>query len=687
MEQEAVMNAGKKWMEKLDSLSVIICTLLTYVLYEVTNAPGLFWGDGGEFLAASSTLGIGHAYGHPLFWLVGRLSTLFHPGNPEAAMAHFTAVISAATCGIVALLVRDWCREGYSPLDRAVIIFSVTGLYATATTVWTQATFIEVYNFQAFFIALGLYFLNRFVMYEDHVTTLFVSVYFWGLSITLGLYVVLLFVLPVMLFWRVRSRLRVPLKHLLVSAFFVLLGMSIWIYLPVRSGVETVFYWEKIKSAGDLINYLGRKEFIIHEVAGTSGWMISLSETLKIILMNISLWGVLIIIFSLWSILSDKKNHLGIPYLISAFFLIVFFALFMPLNLNYRQMVDMDVYFIPALILFPPILALGTGKLMKLLKKPLRPLVILPVFIIVWSRFGEIDVSDKQTIQTFTDYLTSNLPKRARVIPVSDEVLHPLLYHLYAAGHVDDFALYKGKEIDFDHILINRPPECPGVFVEINDYFLINLFPQDDYVLSGPFLAPVQDSASSQQLETIFQERFSPENMGIEDLNRLDRFSLARIWSRRGVYWFHEYLKIVGSGGEGHQVQQRAADAFRKAVDLDNFSLEGSLHASNLALSLLRLGDIGQAEHYAQQAIRLNANSPDAHNAFYSVTVRQKDYSRALYHLKKLARFDPKDGEIHLNMALMYALLNQPSEAKEAYQKGIDLGAEHRDRLRSAIFQ
>ena len=82
MEQEAVMNAGKKWTEKLDSLSVHLCALLSYVLYEVTNAPGLFWGDGGEFLAASSTLGIGHAYGHPLFWLVSRLSTLLDPGNP-----------------------------------------------------------------------------------------------------------------------------------------------------------------------------------------------------------------------------------------------------------------------------------------------------------------------------------------------------------------------------------------------------------------------------------------------------------------------------------------------------------------------------------------------------------------------------------------------------------------------------
>ena len=681
------MNAGKKWTEKLDSLSVLLCALLSYVLYEITNAPGLFWGDGGEFLAVSSTLGIGHAYGHPLFWLVSRLSTFLNPGNPAAAMTHFTAVISAATCAVVALLVRDWCREGYSPLDRAVIILSVTGLYTTASAVWTQATFIEVYNFQAFFIALAVYFLNRYVMVEDRVSNLFVSIYFWGLSITLGLYVALLFVLPIMLFWRIRSRVRVHPKHLLASAFFGLLGMSIWVYLPVRSGVDVVFFWEKIKSLGDLINYLGRKEFLLREVAGTSGWMISLSETLKTFMANIGVWGIVIIVFSFWSMLSDKKNQLGLPYLISTLFLIVFFALFMPLNLSYRQMVDMDVYFIPALIVFPPILVLGTGKLMGLLKKPLRPLVILPVFIIAWSRWGEIDVSDKQTMQVFTDYLTSNLPKGSRVAPASDEVLHPLLYYLYAEGHIDDFELYKGKEIDFNHILVRRPPECTGVFVEISDYFMSNLFPHDDYMLAGPFLAPVQDSTASRRLEAKFLEHFSPDSMGIENLDRLDRLSLARIWSRRGVYWFYEYLKIVGKGGEGQSALYRAAEAFQKAADLDDFSLEGALHAGNLALSLLRLREIDQAALYAQQALRLNANSTEAHNASYSVAFRKKDYQGALYHLKKLARFDPTDGEVHLNMALMYALLNQPSEAREAYQKGIDLGAEPREQLRAAIFQ
>ena len=64
------------------------CSILVFVLYELTNAPGLFWGDAGEFMAVSRTLGIGHPYGHPLFWLLGRLSIMIMPGSPAAAMNH-----------------------------------------------------------------------------------------------------------------------------------------------------------------------------------------------------------------------------------------------------------------------------------------------------------------------------------------------------------------------------------------------------------------------------------------------------------------------------------------------------------------------------------------------------------------------------------------------------------------------
>ena len=130
----------------------ILCGILATFLYEITNARGLFWGDAGEFLAVSNVLGIGHAYGHPLFWLAGRISILLQPANPAAAMNHLVAVVSGATCALVALFVREVIRERMPSSLSALTMISVAGLYATATTVWMQATFVEVYNFQAFFI-------------------------------------------------------------------------------------------------------------------------------------------------------------------------------------------------------------------------------------------------------------------------------------------------------------------------------------------------------------------------------------------------------------------------------------------------------------------------------------------------------------------------------------------------------
>ena len=58
----------KLTIEQLERFVPWLCGALTLLLYELTNAPGLFWGDAGEFIAVSKTLGIGHPYGHPLFW-------------------------------------------------------------------------------------------------------------------------------------------------------------------------------------------------------------------------------------------------------------------------------------------------------------------------------------------------------------------------------------------------------------------------------------------------------------------------------------------------------------------------------------------------------------------------------------------------------------------------------------------
>ena len=60
---------------------------------------------------------------------------------------------------------------------------------------------------------------------------------------------------------------------------------------------------------------------------------------------------------------------------------------------------------------------------------------------------------------------------------------------------------------------------------------------------------------------------------------------------------------------------------------------------------------------------------------------------RSLQHLQRLTKLTPKDGEIQLNMAGVLLILNQPEQAREAYKKGISLGARSRKELEALLFQ
>jgi len=105
-----------------------------------------------------------------------------------------------------------------------------------------------------------------------------------------------------------------------------------------------------------------------------------------------------------------------------------------------------------------------------------------------------------------------------------------------------------------------------------------------------------------------------------------------------------------------------------------------------LAITLTHAGRLEEAEVYANRAIRLNINSPEAHRTLYAIAIKKEKYQEALDHLKKLSKLVPKDGEIHINMAALYLLFNQPAKARKAYEKGIALGGKPREKLEALLF-
>jgi len=671
--------------KKVDLIFPLFCGLLAYIVYELTNAQGLFWGDGGEFIAASSTLGIGHAYGHPLFWLVGRISIMLNPSNPAAAMNHLVALFSAGSCFVITLLAQNWVNDKFSRIQKMIAVFTAVGIYAVAPTVWSQASYVEVYNFQAFFLALAVYFLDRYFFRKGNNLNLFASAYFFGIAVTLGLYVLLLAILPLSMWLVIKRKIR--LSAVFVLIFFFVLGITPWLYLVIRPTVHPILTVERINSFSALLSYLGRKSYSVSEKAGMVAIPFSFLRTFKIFLQNLSPWGFILFGFSFWGIFSDKNYRKALSYLITLFLFVLFFGVLIPLTLTFVQMIEMDTYFIPALILSIPLLVIGINKLIEILRPSLQPLLILPIVIIVWGRWSAMDISDDRLTEKFTEYMVSNLPAKAKLVTVSDEVTYPLYYYIYALGNQKNFTFLTKTSKDTAKTWWKKYLQNSGVFIQIDTRFTDNITDFSKYPIAGPFFTSVYDSSAAKKLESEFNNNFPVKDIEKRyRFHREDSFFMGSILGRRGLYWFQTFTHGNLRKEKTQTAYKKANLSFYKAFFLNRSNLSGAEHGSMLAFSLINSKKFEEAKNYANQALKINPYTSAPYKALYAISMETKDYKHALLYARKIIKLISKNGEAHLDLANLYQLLNQPEKAKEEYNKGIKLGAKPRKELEDLLF-
>lgn len=657
-----------------EHIAPLIVFIVVYLLYEFTRARGIFWGDAGEFLATSRTLGIGHPYGHPLFWLLGRLSIILTPFSPEKAMAHLTALFGAGTAMGVAFFAREFLLESNETGKRILIIITTALTFAVMETVWIQATFIEVYHLQALLVVSALIFFQRY-LYTGNMQLLYLSAFLGGLAVTLGIYILLFFLLPILIFTRQKSYLNsISVRRIITILFFFVLGLSIWLYLPFRSVSQPVFAWANIQSWSAYYDYLSRQMYDHLAIAGAVAWKISLLETFHIIFRNIGIWGGFLFFLWLWRVIKEKKSRIIWPYPVAALLIILIFSFLIPCTLSYRQMVDMDVYFLPVFLFLVPVLVSGLLELNIWLKNRSIFLILLPVLLIILWQWSYIDLSNKNLTERFQQYLVNNIPAGSTIILASDEVAYPLFDVIYLGPNSKQLHLPLPHEIQIETVVDTTAGIRPPYFFELHNRFVEEFFPNYEFFPAGPLVVHREDSAYAVNLEKKFISRFNPDTLDITHLSRLDRLSMARIWARRGVYWFKMYFYDETAGPSRNNNLQQALNSFHYASRLDDFSLEGALHAANLALTLTWNKDLTKAETAARKALKLNSHSSLAHRANYFISVKRQAYNKALYHLKKALYLSQTNAEDYIKLATLYCITGKLEEGRTAYQKALSSG-------------
>jgi tetratricopeptide (TPR) repeat protein len=233
---------------------------VSLAVYLITLPRSILPGDSGELIAASYTLSIGHPPGFPLYLMLGKLfSSLFAFGSIAYRYNLYSAVVASATAGV---LFSTLVSVG---VGRLLGVAVALGL-ATLGSYWIQATTGDVYTLNGLFTALLLYVAVVGKRYGER--ALLLVGFIGGLAISHHLTVVYgLASALVILFSGLGTRPRA--KTLILSIFLFCLGLSVWIYIPIRSHLKPDLTW------GDTDTLPG---FMAHITAQTYRWRLRTFE-------------------------------------------------------------------------------------------------------------------------------------------------------------------------------------------------------------------------------------------------------------------------------------------------------------------------------------------------------------------------------------------------------------------------
>ncbi len=234
------------------SFLISLLMLLIPGLYLATMARTLVLGDPTEYTFVANILGIAHPPGYAVITLLGKLFQSLIPFGSIPWRMHLLSVTTATTA---ALLIFGVVRTiGQLPelklppwLVTLVAVFSAVTA-ATAADIWQHAIHANPHIMTAAFLIANLYFLTKWWAQNRNLDLAARSdrwLLVFCLSAGLGVahHPLTVFAFPayaLFILWSQPSIWR-QWRRLLKMISLALLGLSVWLYFPIRSPMEPAF--------------------------------------------------------------------------------------------------------------------------------------------------------------------------------------------------------------------------------------------------------------------------------------------------------------------------------------------------------------------------------------------------------------------------------------------------------------
>ncbi|MCK4648240.1 DUF2723 domain-containing protein [bacterium] len=264
---------------------------ISFGIYLKTLCPTITFADSGELITASYFLGIPHPPGSPLYCFLGKLFTFLPFGSIAYRVNLMSAFFASLTVVFVYLIIlkiqvnrstgqlANW--QTGKPFTSHIPAIVAAFCFAFSKSFWSYALVAEIYTLKAFFLALLIFILLKWrealltpnseprqpeagppqaeTPNSTHYLYLFALIY--GLSFSNHITMMIFF--PAFLFFLLITDWRsvFNLKNVILVLLLFSIGLSCYLYLPLRSLHNPFLDWGNPENLKNFIWVVTGKQY------------------------------------------------------------------------------------------------------------------------------------------------------------------------------------------------------------------------------------------------------------------------------------------------------------------------------------------------------------------------------------------------------------------------------------------
>ncbi len=228
-------------------------------IYLFTISPSYNSDDSPETTLAFYSLGIQHPPGYPLNTLMGKLFTFLPLGNlmfRANLMAMFFNILTGLFLFIILSKILDDSKN-----NKIRFLISITGVvfFIFSTSIWRQGISAKgsIYALNSFLTCVAIYSVLN-IKYSIKYFYLFCFIY--GVAMC-NHWTSMIVILPAFLLYIFFEYKKINVKNILWGAILFFIGLSVYLFVFIRSHTNPIYAWGDTKTLNDFIWLISRAQY------------------------------------------------------------------------------------------------------------------------------------------------------------------------------------------------------------------------------------------------------------------------------------------------------------------------------------------------------------------------------------------------------------------------------------------